>query len=142
MRLVDIERASKAQRNETSGAGMENKRKEGRVTYTGGRFGPVVQLTGCGRLFLRWCWGRAGGTLSSCTALAPDHGTSMRLSFGHGQKRSKILYGSNFIQRRTRKRVSETYRAEFYAPPQLDAVEIEVAIGPQREVDLVIDDRL
>jgi hypothetical protein len=58
----------------TRRAGRDGKQKEERkkVTYKGGRFGSVVQLTGCGRLFLRWCWGRAGGILSSCTALAPD----------------------------------------------------------------------
>lgn len=50
----------------------------------------------------------------------------------------------NFIQRQKGGRpkrprnVFETYRAEFDAPPQLDPVKIEVAIGLQREVDLVV----
>jgi hypothetical protein len=57
-------------------------------------------------------------------------------------------YGSNFIQRQREavinntKNVFETYRAEVYAPPQLDAVEIEVTIGSQREIDFVVYDRL
>jgi len=38
--------------------------------------------------------------------------------------------------------VVETYRAEFDAPPQLDPVKIEVAIGLQREIDLVVYKRL
>ena len=38
--------------------------------------------------------------------------------------------------------VLETYRAELDAPPQLGAVKIEVAIAPQREINLVVHDRI
>ena len=40
------------------------------------------------------------------------------------------------------KRARNTYPAELNAPPQLDAVEIEVAVGPQWEIDHVVYDRL
>ena len=42
----------------------------------------------------------------------------------------------------TPRKVFETYRAEFDAPPQLDPVEIKVAIGLQGEIDLVVYERL
>ena len=128
------------------GGGQHGKK----VTYIGGRFGSGVQLSGCGRLFLRWCWGRAGGRLSSCTVLAPDPAAHRRVDyFGHVKKGCKFfVWVKLYVRDREREREnlndksSETYRAKIYAPPQLDAVEIEVAIGPQRKVDLVIYDGL
>lgn len=42
----------------------------------------------------------------------------------------------------TKKRARKTYPAELNAPPQLDAVEIEVAVGPQWEIDHVVYGRL
>jgi hypothetical protein len=81
--------------------------------------------------------------------LAPDEwrasqpGTLTGFVYRHVKK--ETYQGQIFVQRRRKRErpernESETYRAEVDAPPQLDAVEIEVAIAPQRKIDLVVYD--
>jgi hypothetical protein len=129
--------------------GEENRKNKIKitVTYVSGPSGSAVRPTGCVPRSLISCWGPADGTLSSCTALAPDEQriVSYPSTFDGWSKNS---HGSTlFSDRKERdlydpRNVFETYRAEFDAPPQLDPVEIEVAIGVQRKIDLVLYERL
>lgn len=117
------------------------------VTYVSGPSGFAVRPIGCAPRSLISCWGRADGRLSSCTALAPDEQriVSYPSTFDGWSKNS---HGSTLFSDRKEgdlydpRNVFETHRAEFDAPPQLDPVEIEVPIGPQREIDFVVYERL